>query len=309
MRTQVLALLGALLMLPTASHAEPAVSFDQQSGRIQIQIDGRPFATYVWDDPAIRRPYVCDLHTPDGVPVTRHHPPREGQDPTDHATMHPGLWLAFGDLGAVDFWRNGGTVRHVEFVEPPRSSPPGGSFTVRNQYVAGTRLICEELCQIGIRIRKDGYLINWSSEFSGPETFSFGDQEEMGLGVRVATPIAANNGGQIRNSHGATGEAEVWGRSAAWCDNSGIVQGRPVGIMLMPDPGNFRPCWWHARDYGLLVANPFGRHALTRRERSEVTVHPGDRLKLQFGVLVHTGAVDLAAAYREWLADRPGTAD
>ena len=37
--------------------------------------------------------------------VTRTHPPGDG-DATDHATMHPGVWLAFGNISGEDFWRN-----------------------------------------------------------------------------------------------------------------------------------------------------------------------------------------------------------
>ena len=32
------------------------------------------------------------------------------QDLDDHPTMHPGLWLAFGDINGADFWRNKGRV-------------------------------------------------------------------------------------------------------------------------------------------------------------------------------------------------------
>jgi hypothetical protein len=31
----------------------------------------------------------------------------------------------------------------------------------------------------------------------------------------------------------------------------------------MPDPANFRASWFHSRDYGLIVANPFGKKAMT----------------------------------------------
>jgi hypothetical protein len=83
------------------------------------------------------------------------------------------------------------------------------------------------------------------------------------------------------------------------------VEGQPVGVTLMPDPKNFRRCWFHARDYGVLVANPFGRNAFTRGERSQVVVWAGETFRLRFGVLVHAGKVDVAAAYKEWLATPP----
>jgi hypothetical protein len=69
----------------------------------------------------------------------------------------------------------------------------------------------------------------------------------------------------------------------------------------MPDLGNFRRGWFHARDYGLLVANPFGRHAFTKGERSRVTVGKGETFRLRFGVFVYGESVRLKAAYEDFL--------
>src|SRR4051794_25486478 len=56
--------------------------------------------------------------------------------------------------------------------------------------------------------------------------------------------------------------------------------------LLMHGPRNVRRSRFHARDYGLLVANPFGRQEFTKREPSRVVVSRGETLKLRFGVLV-----------------------
>ena len=71
--------------------------------------------------------------------------------------------------------------------------------------------------------------------------------------------------------------------------------------MLMPDPRNFRPSWFHARDYGLLVANPFGRQAFTKGEPSRVIVEKRQTLTLRYGVLIHDGDLDHQAAYQDFL--------
>jgi hypothetical protein len=299
-------LLGLAFLLSGPVRAQDRVSFDQKDDRLHIQIDGKPFATYVWEDSKIRRPYFAPLHAPNGAQVTRNHPPVAGKDAADHDTMHPGLWLAFGDLGGADFWRNKGTVAHVEFIEKPKATKTGGSFAVRNRYSSGGKTVCEEVCRITITVRPGAYLIDWTSEFTGPDEFSFGDQEEMGLGLRVATPLTVKNGGQIINSAEAKNEKEVWGKPANWCDYRGTINGQEVGVALMPDPGNFRPSWFHARDYGLLVANPFGKNAFTRGEKSKVAVKKGgEPFRLRFGVLVHSGKVDVGAAYAEWRGDLP----
>lgn len=277
MNAKVVLLLALAMLLPGIARAESAVTFDSKDGHLQIQIGGKPFASYVWEDRNVLRPYFAHLHAPNGKRVTRNHPPVEGKDATDHAAMHPGLWLAFGDLGGADFWRNKATVKHVEFVEKPKTTKDGGSFAVKNRYVSGDRTICEEVCRISISVRPDGYLIDWTSEFTGPEDFSFGDQEEMGLGVRVATPLTVKNGGQILNSDGSKNEKQVWGKQADWCGYGGEIDGQPVGVTLMPDPKNFRRSWFHARAYGVLVANSFGQNAFTKGEKSKVVVKRGRR--------------------------------
>jgi len=77
----------------------------------------------------------------------------------------------------------------------------------------------------------------------------------------------------------------------------------------MPDPANFRPSWFHNRDYGLMVANPFGRKAMNQGELSRVQVKKGERLRLRFGVLLHSSApekdVDLGATYRDFVGQSP----
>ena len=72
----------------------------------------------------------------------------------------------------------------------------------------------------------------------------------------------------------------------------------------MPGPQNFRRSWFHARDYGLLVANPFGQNAFTKGEKSRVTISAGEKFTLEFGVLVYevpSGAIlNIAAAYQSY---------
>ncbi len=285
--------------------AEPALRFTQHKDRVQINAGDQPLATYVWHDAEIRRPYMAHVRTPGGVQVTRNHPPIEGADRTDHATFHPGVWLAFGDLSGEDFWRNKADVVHQQFVVSPHTDGRGGGFKVRNDYVADGRTLCNETCSIRLDWCPGGYVITWDSTFSGEREFAFGDQEEMGLGVRVATPLAVKSGGRIVDSEGRVNESQVWGQPSAWCDDSGTIDGKHVGVALFADPKNFRLPWIHARDYGLLVANPFGENAFTKGPKSRVVVRPGETLRLRFGVFVHEGDVEPSAGYGRWIANLP----
>jgi len=89
------------------------------------------------------------------------------------------------------------------------------------------------------------------------------------------------------DSEGRLNGEQIWGNAADWCDYSGTLKGQHVGMTLFCHPKNFRPSWFHARDYGLLEANPFGREAFGKGEKSRVPVQPGEKFRLRYGVFVH----------------------
>jgi hypothetical protein len=280
------------------------VSFHPTDAGFRINIDGQEVAEYVFGDEQIWRPYFKHIRTLGGRQVTRNCPPQPG-DPDDHATMHPGLWLAFGDLSGHDFWRNKARVKHARLLKPPEGGSGQGPFSVRNSYEAHGQALCTEDCSITFSVQPGGYLIDWTSVVhSADGDFWFGDQEEMGLGIRVATPLAVVKGGEIQDSQGRKNGKEVWGKQADWCRYGGVIDGRQAGVVLMPDPANFRQSWFHARDYGLLVANPFGRNALTKGDKSRITVAKGADFRLRSGVFVFESPAEaplkIDAVYRKF---------
>jgi hypothetical protein len=237
-------------------------------------------------------PHFQNLCALDGTQVTRRHPPVAGEDAVDHAEMHPGLWLAFGDAGGEDFWRNKGTIRHDRFVGRPENRNGTLRFAAENTLIARDgRELARQRSQFTLSGQKDAWWLVWEARFTPVvDGFYFGDQEEMGLGARVATPLTEKRGGVITASNGDQTARTTWGRAYEWCDYSGTIDGRTAGIAIVPDPGNVRPCWWHNRDYGVFVANPFGRHAMKQGELSRINVPKGGNLALRFGVLIHSSA-------------------
>ena len=277
------------------AEALPHVALEQDDGTLTLKVGGEVVATYVYADPVITRPYFRDLRAPGGTPVSRAHPPVEGRDATDHADMHPGAWLAFADIGGADVWRNRAKVEHVRFVTEPAGAPGRGTFAVLNHYTDGARVICEETCRYTLLVRPAGYLLIADSTFRAADgPLAFGDQEEMGFGVRVATPITVKSGGRIIDNEGRENEAGIWGKEAAWVDYSGAVEGREAGVMLIPDPANPRPSRFHVRDYGLTVANPFGGKAFGDQRESRVVVPAGQEFRMGFAVLLHASAGDVS---------------
>jgi putative membrane-bound dehydrogenase-like protein len=310
-------LLTPLLLVGLLAHsAAGEVGFERKDGRLHVTVDGQPFAVYVWDDTTTTRPYFMQVQATGGeVQITRNHPPASG-DFDDHATFHPGLWWGFGDVGGNDYWRLKARVVGGDFVEEPQGGEDRGQFVVRNRLLMndGDATFCEQLCRYIILQRPQGILMVCESTLrrEGGD-FWLGDQEEMGLAVRVATPLAmaSNQGGCILNSDGVTDLSQIRTRQSEWCDYSGPVAGQHGGMLLMNDPENFREPWWHAVKTGLLIANPLGESELNGRgkRRQNVLVKAGESFRLRYGVLIHlsndANAFDPAEAYRDFLSVLP----
>ncbi len=276
---------------------------EQCSDRLVITRASHPVAHFVFAETNILRPYFAHVHTPDGIQVTRNHPPIAGVDPVDHPTMHPGIWLAFGDINGQDFWRNKARIRHNRFLQPPTAQNNQLTFVTSATLVSSNETeLAQLVSHFTLQSVRDGYLLEWNASFKpAVDDFAFGDQEEMGFGIRIATPLSEKNGGTVKNSDGLVGAKNTWGKTAAWCDYSGILSNRLVGITVLTEPRNFRPSWFHSRDYGLIVGNPFGQKAFTKGEPSSVSVKRGETFTLRFAAFIHSSPTnrppDVNAAY------------
>ena len=131
-------------------------------------------------------------------------------------------------------------------------------------------------------------------------------EADPAVGILVGLFDAAdrNGDGKLTNSAGATGEKAVWGHIADWCDYSGTIDGKKAGIAVFADPRNASPAAWHARGYGLMAANPFGRDKsgfpAVKGKTDLVKIEKGKELKLKYAVYAHSGdakAGKVAEAY------------
>lgn len=289
-----------------ASQAQ-GFAVEQKLDRLIVTSSKRPVIEFVFHDEKIARPYICNVHAPSGARLTRNNPPDPSSDATDHDTMHPGIWLAFGDINGQDFWRNKGHIEHVRFSERPTVGSDRVTFSTDSKLIAadGQTQLGALLSRVTVSAREYGWLVIWDATLVAESgDMNFGDQEEMGFGVRMATELTEKRGGVIRNSNNQKGSGETWGQAADWCDYSGMISATSCGITVMSAPANFRSSWWHNRDYGLIVANPFGRAAMKQGAPSIVTVKKGDSLRLNFAAALHAqNGYDPAAAYQDYVSE------
>jgi hypothetical protein len=253
------------------------------------------------------RPAFQNVHAPGGVLITRRHP-AAAPDAVDHPTMHPGIWLAFGDINGADFWRNKGRIEHERFVASPIASANGVTFKTASRFITPTGEPLATLqSNITITRQPNAYLITWEAIIAplGIDLV-FGDQEEMGLGVRMTGALIEKNGGKVTLSDGTTGAKTAWGKLADWCVYSGTIDGRAVGAAIFAAASNPRRPWWHTRDYGLMVANAFGKRALPESSDGKLTVKRAETLTLKHGILIFNAPAgappDFAAVHRAFSA-------
>ena len=174
----------------------------------EIAIGDEPFATYVLNDPDISRPYFAHVRAPGGIQATRNQPPVARRRPHGPPHVPPrhlaGVWRPERRRRLAARRAR----RSTSSSSKRRTAAPGGGvFAVRNRYLAATAnadlrgRFCDELfrCRESAVGRRRATLIVWDSTFSSDREFAFGDQEEMGLGFRVATPLRAQRTGRGRH--------------------------------------------------------------------------------------------------------------
>jgi hypothetical protein len=306
MKRTLLSVILLLIVLAAVNALAGDFTMNRESNRLVVTAGGgEAVASYVFADPAVGRPAIRDLAAPGGTVVTRPCPPQHGVDADDHATIHPGVWLCFSDLSGADPWRHKAAVRFAGFDGEPAVVDEVALFTAKIEYLRAATdtpdapVVCRERSTVSIQDREiDGAavrLLIWEAELmpGGNQPLVFGDVEEMGLGLRVASPLSPARGGRYLASHGGPNEKGIFGRGAVWVDASGTIDGRRAGATVINLVGNPREPFFHARDYGLVLANAFGRKTYGIQDPPPpITIEPGTSLRLAYAILLHGDVSD-----------------
>jgi hypothetical protein len=276
--------------------------------QIEVRIDDE-VTTNFWYNGEWDRPFLHPVIGPYGHSVTRLWPLIEG-DPHDQ-TDHPhqkGIWVAWGNIEGVNNWAPhelGGGKIVVDAFDMLESGPVYGRIRSRNRWMShrGTIKTCDEIRDLVFYRfpRTELVMIDMRVTFiAGDEPVHFIDTKEGGIcsvRLRGSMDVARGLGGLIENSFGGINEAECWGKRAQWCDYSGPVEGKTVGVTVYDQHTNpASPTYWHVRDYGLMTANPFGRHDFVdKREDGTWLLRAGDEATFSYRIYVHKGRAGEAA--------------
>ncbi len=295
------------------------VTLAESPNRLDVMFGGERFTSYNLDGGDARRPYLHPVIGPAGEVLTRNFPMVKGVpgETTDHP-HHKGIWLAHGDVNSVDNWseyENAGFTVHL-VCSTLDDGPVYGRIVAEAAWITPDRnaVLLRETRDMTFYDLGDARAIDIHVSLNAAEgDVVFGDTKEAGMvALRVATTMDEVRGGRVENADGAVGEAEVFGRRSPWCDYSGPVGDRTLGVALFDHTGNYRhPTNWHARDYGLLGANPFGLSVYEGPDRNgEYFLPAGEALEFRHRAYVHYGnAADarLADRYRDYVSPPTAT--
>ncbi len=313
---KTLLLIVAITAVVTSRSLAAEVVISKDDGKAVVKIDGEHFTDYVFKGHA--KPIFYPIIGPHGIEMTRHYPMKKDVDneASDHP-HHKSLWFTHDDVNGVQFWmeypgensnlRPGKIVQHEIAIE-------GNTIRTRNEWRdPDGSVVCTDSRELSFGTTSAGRYIDIAITIHASHgEVKFGDTKEGTMGIRTHPLLRLRADerrgnytakGQAINSEGVAGKA-IWGKRAKWVDYWGPINGQTVGIAIFDHPHNPRhPTWWHARDYGLIAANPFGVHDFEDKAPGigDMVIAADERATFRYRFLFHRGdvnAADVAGEYK-----------
>jgi len=307
--SQVAFFAAAVFSVAASLHAGK-VSLAKENGSIAVKVDDKLFTKYVYKDDKRAKPVLYPIVGPFGLPMSRQFPLEEAAkgEAKDHP-HHASLWYTHGEVNGVDFWAVGkgrGKIVHQDFL-----SMNGSSFTALNLWQnAEGKTICQDQRTLSFHAPNDrDRAIDISVTLKATVgDVTFGDTKEGSMGIRMAPQFRLRGEvakGSAINSEGVVGKP-IWGKRASWVSYWAPFDDKEIGISIFDHPSNPRhPTWWHARDYGLVAANPFGLRHFEGKPKGagNMVLKKGEEATFRYRFLFHEGSpkdAEISSRYLEW---------
>ncbi|HEU0009148.1 MAG TPA: PmoA family protein [Verrucomicrobiae bacterium] len=319
-----MAVAGALVVTVSAAD-NSGVKITEQPDKLRIEINGEHFTDYCFQ--GAPHVYFYPLLGPGGAKMTRNWPMEDITGEEHDHPHHRSLWYSHGAVNGVDFWSESaksGRIVHDKFLEV-KSGADSGVIRSTCKWIAPggeTTMTDERVFRVYARPGSERLFDFEVTLKAGERDIVLGDTKEGTMAVRLnesmrgmlpkkpgekKTPVGK---GRIAMSTGAQsngeGDDRAWGKRAEWCDYSGPVDGKTVGIAIFDHPSNPKhPTWWHVREYGLFAANPFGVHEFEKQPpgAGNLTIEAKKSVTFKYRFLIHEGdekQAKVAERYKEY---------
>lgn len=319
MRTTAILAAGAAVLLAGCAHGPRAeVRHNADSAAYEVWFGDEMFTALRSE--GFAKPILYPVLAPGGQAMTRSYPMREVPGEANDHPHQKSLWFAHGQVNHADFWHEGpgmGTIEQESLRVVHRSADAVAVETTNRWAGPNDETIVRDKRLLNFEDHGDYRVLDFVVRLTAVDADAvFVDTKEGTMGIRTHPNLRLipdpRRGvhevfGTAVNSEGHTG-GDVWGKRAAWVHYQAPIDGEVHGVAFFDSPGNLRhPTHWHARDYGLIAANPFGVHdfgAPGGPGVGDYTLPEGESLVLHYRFLFHRGEWsprDVAAHYGEHL--------
>lgn len=290
-----------------ASSGAIAVKLMGEGKSARVEFNGSLFAEYL--GAGFAKPIVYPIIGPDGVNMVRNWPVKENVagaegEAKDHP-HHKALWYTHGNVNGVDFWAEGpgkGTIVPTgTLTVTATGTRTTGHATVatKNEWrnATGNPVLTDEQLITFHLLADDNRAIDYRvTLIASHGDVTFGDTKEGSMGIRTHPALNLKGTvakGKAINSEGDA-DGKLWGKRAKWVDYWAPIGEKTVGVAIFDHPSNPRhPTHWHARDYGLIAANPFGIHDFEKKGKGagDLVIKKGEKVTFTYRFLFHKGDV------------------
>lgn len=294
-----------------------ALSITKDGEQHQVLIDGALFVGYNTQDAA--KPFLYPITGPTGANMTRHYPMKKGvAGEADDHPHHTSFWFTHGGVNGVDLWHGKGkAVENVTSIIG-QPSPNRAAISAKDRWLKKDQTAIAQVDTLyAFTVLEDGSrVIDYQTNIEpadGVEQLLFADTKEGTMAIRLAPQLRLKGDvatGKAINSNGEK-DGKIWGKRAKWVAYWGVIDGKTCGVAIFDHPTNLRhPTWWHARDYGLVAANPFGMSDFEKGKHKkgagEYTLKQGETLGLRYRFVFFAGTAeeaDIAGKYDQWVTE------
>jgi hypothetical protein len=246
--------------------------------------------------------YLHPIYAPGGQIVT-------DDFPVNHVHHH-GVWWAWTKTEfqgrQPDFWNMGDGKGRVEFAALDASwdGPVHGGFRARHRFVDQSTqpavVALEETWTVTTYAQPVDAAGGWIFDLVSEQKCATGDALKLpenrygGIGLRGNWAWNGKTNAQFLTANGESDRVKGHATRAKWCDLSGRINGRRVGITVLGHPSNFRfpePMRIHPDE-------PFFNFA--PQQAGDMEIQPNKPYVARYRFFVHDGSPDTPTIDRLW---------